>query len=402
MDVKIDAEKATKELQDMVQDRKESVMSDEQKKVFEDNQKKAQADQVKTDKVKAADDVILAKKEEERTQEEKDRAKTVIEERGKAEKKVEKDAEAKLPIEDKIKRVQEKSQQRINEMSNELKQLKDSNSTEAEALKVQIESLKVENENLNKRVPKPKSEANNALLLKQEKERMSQYLEEDKDKPREQRREMSKEDLDEWVLEDLTSATEWLVRQGRRKERESQTDKDSLSRQDAASEIMEAQKASLQKVMAKYPDLDVKARSQELRTQGKSEKEITDTILQENEKLRLLTEITKSDPKYLTAENGPELAMIEMEKRLTKSSANTEDKAKIDELTEKVEEMSAELASQKADEGITSSIPRVRISKEKLTEQEKGLVDMLKEAKAPQANIDSALKKFRTSKGINA
>ena len=154
--------------------------------------------------------------------------------------------------------------------------------------------------------------------------------------------------------------------------------------------------------MVKHPEVDASKRAKELRAEGKSEKEITDTIMSENDKLRLLTEITRSDPKYLTSENGPEMAMAEMEKRLKASGTNTEDKSKIEELTQKIEELSADMAAMNADEGINSSIPRTRINKETLTKQEEQIVSIMKSDNAPQKNIDAAVKKFRTSKGINA
>ena len=47
-------------------------------------------------------------------------------------------------------------------------------------------------------------------LKKTETDRINKYLEEDKDKPREERREMSKEELDNWYLEDMPEAQDWV------------------------------------------------------------------------------------------------------------------------------------------------------------------------------------------------
>jgi len=163
----MDVATAKKELQGIVEKHKETVMSAEQKKAQEPDRIKQQEEKVKADEAKAADDAILAKKEEERTQEEKDRAKTVLEDKEKADLKAKEEEEAKLSTEDKIKRIQEKSQKRIDEVLNEIKQLKDQGSAEATELRAKLEKLEADNKKLSQQIPQPRNVEIEATLRKQ-------------------------------------------------------------------------------------------------------------------------------------------------------------------------------------------------------------------------------------------
>lgn len=387
----ITKDKVQKELAKMVSREKTSVMSEEDRKAQEEAVAKKAKEATKAKEQKAKDDAILAKKEEERSKEEKERAGVIQKQRQEEEKKRKEEEEAKLPADEKVKRIQEKTQKRIDELSAELKGMHDQRSTEANDLKAEMETLRLENERLK---DKPREEPLKDKLAKTEKERISKYTTEDTDKPKEQRREMSKAELDDWYLEDAVSVTDWLNRRLLRRERERELD----IRRITADELEKKQQESLQRVFIKHPELNIKTKIEALKAQGKSEVEIKELMKNSIEKLKKLTEIVKSNPNYLSAEDGPEEAIAALE---TSTPAASDSDKKIDELTSKVEELSSELAAiRNSDEGINSTILTPNIDKKKLTAHEQELVSTMKSAGASEESIKSALKKFRISKGL--
>lgn len=395
--IEVKAEEAKKELQGLVDNAKQSAMSAEEKKALADKALKDQEAQKVAEAQKAKDAAILAKKEEERTAEEKERAKAVQEQEKKDKEKKAADEEANLAVDEKVKRIQEKTQKKIDEVLTELNIVKDKSSREAQELKATLQELRLENEELSKKLSAPKADSVEGLAEKQEKERLTKYLEEDKDKPLTERREMSDEDLSQWLIDDYAQASRWLARQERRKEKERDADVLNLKRKNSADDFVKKQKLSMEKVNIRHPELNVAKRAQELKSQGKNETEIRSIILGENSKYRILAEIMKEPgaEKYVSSEDGPERAAEEMERRL-KSTPNPGDKDKVDELTKKVEELSEELERMKnLDIGVNSTIQRSREANNKLSEAEKTLVDTMESVNAPQEAIDKALASFR-------
>jgi hypothetical protein len=400
----ITVEEAKKDLQSMVakeksfkEKEKEAVMSEEEKIALEDTRKKEQEAITAKEAEDKKNADILAKKDEELSEEEK-KTKTVLVDKTRA------DEESKLTAEEKIKRIKEETQKRIDEIHNELKQVKDKGTKDGEALQAELRTLRQENENLNKRLLKPDTTSDTTVMLKKkDAERIANYLEVDAQKPREERREMTKEELSEWTMEDLESATEWIAKRTMRRERERYVDVSKLRQDEATKNFTERQSESNIRVTIKHSDLDTSRREAELKAQGKSGQEIHNTLVQENEKYRLCTEIVKADPdKYMTADNGPELVMQEMERRLVNKPVDNQSAAdkKVEELTKRLEDAEALIASlQDSDIGINSTVNRKKGGDTKLTDREKVLVDTLKSLKTPQANIDSALKKLREKEG---
>jgi hypothetical protein len=400
----IKVEEAKKELQGMVGKQKESIekvrepmLSESEKKTSEDAKKKQQETEAQIKK----DAEILAKKSEERTEEEKKRA-------GVLEEEVRKREEASLSIEDKIKRVKEESQKRIDEVVNKLKLVEDQTSKEAQNLRNELAVQKQENENLVKKLIQPDKKDELTTILKQkEVERTKKYLEEDKDKPREQRREMSRDQLEEWLLEDQVSAQEWIAERALYRSRERSTDIRAQQKDTFIKDFVGKQDESNKRVLIRHPELDTAKREAELRSQGKTDKEIQETLCQENEKYRITSEIVKENPEqYLTKENGPELVVTEMEKRIASKSLTikTPDQERIDKLEETVKEQQTIIdeLTNPPDIGLNSTLLRVRELKTQISEQEKVLIKTLKDLNTPQNIIDSALKKFREKKGIKS
>lgn len=212
----------------------------------------------------------------------------------------------------------------IDDLQKELRTLKVEVEKSAEDKK-RIAALEAQIKTLQETVSKPaNTKKQDDELVKREKDRTDKYLSEDKDLPREERREMSKDELEDWFIEDPTAAQEFITKKVLRRDRERREDLAALTNKNKAADIIKAQEISQAKVTAKHPDLDVRGRFAQLKAEGKSYEEAAVIVQKENptgfEKAKLFAEIVKEDEdKYFLAPNGPELLMEEMERRLTKA-----------------------------------------------------------------------------------
>jgi len=380
MELKV--EDAKKELQGMVDDTKSQVQKEKDKvlpaeelKILEEKRQKdkeaTENARVEAETKAKADALILTKKSEELSEDEKKRKAELEESKRKEE-------ESKLSVEEKLKRVKDESQKRIDEVLNEMKQIKDKSSKEFEGLQKELQILKSQNEELSKRLSQsPAAKDETATELKKlEWERITKYLEEDKSLPREQRKEMSDEELEEWILEDLTHATVWINRREIRRVQETYQDRQELSTKTRAGEVIKKQQESLTRVLDKH-------------------KELNDV---NSEKAKIFNQIINEDKqKFLMAENGPELVVEEMEKRLAISSqpSQTEEQKQIEALQKTVEELTNTIQAiqNPDDEGINSTILRKKSTSNELTEAEQILMDTMKDL--PEINKQAALKSYR-------
>lgn len=274
-------------------------------KVAADAKAKADADTQEKDKgnsndAKAKDDVrILSTEESELNDVDKKRKSEILE------------AKKNNP-EDKIKRIQESSQKRIDEIVSELKEERNKRVQNEELIK------KLESElNGVKKVIQPKVDEDAKEKSKRtEAERINKYVEEDKNKPHSERREMSKEDLEKWYLEDPLSATEWIQeRTNRRADEKKNLEKENNGKV-AADEFIKKQNESKAKLFAKFPGTAPMDRIAELKKEGKKQTEIQSILMEENNEYKVCMEVIGDNPKFLEETNGPELVMAEMEKRL--------------------------------------------------------------------------------------
>lgn len=376
---------------------KEAQMSEGERKSLEakqaEDKKKAEEARVQAEAQARKDAELLAKKDDEITEDADKKRKSELLEKQRREE------DAKLSSEEKIKRIKEESQKRIDEVINKLKEIEDKSSKEAKLLKQELETLRQEKIDLEKKISTPPKDNIIALVDKEEKEKQSKYLQEDASKPREERREMSKDELDDWMLEDQVEAIAWINRREIRRAQEKYHNLATKQLENKTKTLLEKQIQSFSRVIIKHPELDIKKRKDELKAQGKSESEIEDTLLKENPKYKLSLEIASEHPEWRTAENAPELLAAEMEKRLEKSSVSGEGEKdkEIDELKKTVETLTAKIDAieNPPDEGITSTIAREKARKVQATEGEKILIQTMKDAKAPQDKIDAAVRKYR-------
>jgi hypothetical protein len=247
---------------------------------------------------------------------------------------------------------EEKIQKRFDELTGQIKSLKNERVKDVE----RIEKLEQEKADLEKKIVAPKAEEEKVDALKKaETERLGKYLEEDKDKPLAERREMSKEELEGFLSDDYVAATEWIAERSIRRATERHQFKNKTDSDVKTKVFIEKQNASAAKTLEKHPELNVDSRIVELKAEGKSAKEIHETISKENVKYRLANKIIAEHPEYFQAENGPELVVAEMERQLKKPSSPKETE---EEREARIREEGAEAERQRQgaiDEGLDPS-----------------------------------------------
>lgn len=322
-------------------------------KVAADAKVKADAEKAKDEGIKAAEAAAKVK-EDERILVADDKTLSEPELSRKAELKEIKRKKEESPDE-KIRRVQEASQKRIDEITSKLKDTEHKTASQIAKLEADLAEL---------RRPKVEGDVQDRIE-REESVRVAKYLQEDKAKPREHRREISEDELEEWYLEEPLKATRWVQkneirRADERKALEAEIKEEELRAKGktGAEEFIAKQNLSRQKLFEKYPGVNP---SPEVlaKHKGKSRDAIREALCEENEEFRLCTEIVAEDPKkYLETVNGPELLMAEMEKRLAGAAGDEGGSGKIvlskDELNERVEEEIARRALVDG-EGISSS-----------------------------------------------
>lgn len=396
----VKADELKKELDGMVakeeeksQKAAESIMSPEEKQKLEADKKEAEAKRIEAEAQAKKDAELLVKKDEEiKDEAEKKRKAELLE-------KQQKEEEAKLSTDDRIKKVKDESQKRIDEISNRLKQVEDKSSKEAQTLRQELELERKSKAELEKKIAAPVKEDVVALVKKEEKERQTKYLQEDNSKPREERREMNKDELDDWMLEDQTEAVAWIQRRELRRAIETHQNISAKQLESKTKNLMEKQIQSFSRVLIKHPELDVKARKEALKAEGKSETEIETALRQENAKYRLSMDIAEQHPEWRTAEDAPELLIAELEKQLAKQPASEKNeevealKKQIEELSSKVEEL-----TNPPEEGISSNRRRESNNPEQKVDGEDLIAETMRAYKAPQTAIDAAIKQYREKK----
>jgi unconventional prefoldin RPB5 interactor 1 len=333
-------------------------------------------------------ELILKKDEEIKDEVEKKRKTELLEAKRKEE-------DSKLSAEDRIKKVKEESQKRIDEIHNKLKELEDKSSKESRTLKLELETLRKEKES-------PKSDDIAYIIEKEESERIKKYLEEDKSLPREKRREMSKDELNDWMLEDTVEATAWINRREIRREIDKRQNFVIKQKEGLSKKLFREQTASYAKVVLEHPELNIKSRMLDLKNQGKTEEEAESIIRSENKKYDLILKIADENPDWKFEPNAPEMAAKEMAKRISKES-ESDNKSETDKIIEKLQARIEALETEKAressfDEGVNSNLPGNPKGKSVLTELEKNLVEIMTKNKATPEMIDSALEDLRKKK----
>jgi len=387
-----DAKKDMEKLVEKARKEYEAGLPEDKKKLLEQTRKAEEEARKKQEEQQKKDAELLEreiKEPDKLSEDDKKRVVVVKEEKVKAE-------EAKLSGEEKLKRTQDSMQRRIDELSNELKQNKELTAKEIKTHQKELQLLRQENENLKDRFSQPEKPDTTAVLRQKEQERLTKYLQEDAGLLKEQKREMSEEEFEEWYAEQPARAQRWLTQQELRRARERAKDQEDLDKDNYRKDFERKIDESQARVLIRHPELDITKREAELKGQGKSSAEIRSIICQENEKFRIAAEIVRENPDYFTKANAPELIAVEMERRLAvKSSqpAETAEQKEIKALRKKLEDLEAEVAGREiTDQGVNSTVVNQNANQEGYTPQEAQIVDLMTSAGASKKEIDLALK----------
>lgn len=306
--------------------------------------------------------------------------------------------------EDVEKKKQAKLDARFGELTGKIKDFE----RDKEANKAELEQLRKEKDELAAIVNPPKAESEVGKITK---ETLSKYLEEDKDKPREQRREMTKDELEDWFLEEPVAANEWIVDRSLRRTDE----RKGIATKITTDNFAKKQKESFDRVTAKHPTLDIgklKERLEVLEGEKKTKKEINTILAEEFPDMVLTYQVADEHPEWENEESGPELVMKEVEKRKAnppKPKEKEDESTKLKEANETIEKLKQEKEDlelelekeENNDIGMNSNTARSRQNEKdkELSKQEKLLVATMRSKGASKESIEKALKKFRDKKG---
>jgi len=326
---KMDQIKKDKEAKAAAQVKKEDSKA-EQAKAEPQRQTPPEDDALaKAEEQKKAEDALIAKKDEDLTDEEKTRKTEILKARDKSK-------------EDKVEKRKAEIQKEIDDLIAKKKSL-ETDVQEREKLVKEIEDLRRQKEEIAKKEP-PVDEA--AVAKEAEVKRISAYLAEDKAKPLAERREMTKEELETWLMEDYAAAQEWIAERAVRRARERDGFQKEQSDKKRFKEFQEKQSESARRTEARHPELNPQKRMDELKAQGKTVQEIHSILMEENVKYRLANEIITEHPDWLSYVDGPDRVVAEMEKRLAKVEPP---KKKEDEQGETQEEKDARIREEAAE-----------------------------------------------------
>ncbi len=260
---------------------------------------------------------------------------------------VKKVEEAKTP-EKKLEEWQEKTQKRIDELSGALKAEKEGRKADAQTIEVlesNIANLKGDLEDSGSIESDADRDAKTAEGLH------AKMVEEDKDLPREKRREMSNEELEEFLLEDYRAANEWIVERSLRR-------RDEVSARKQSKEVTTQIDANAKKLYDEFPgcnqeDSVTKLMTEKSMSMGDAVKEVR----KENKDFDLMMDIFESDAKFRDPAEGPERVVAEMKKR-----KETKEETKESYSKEEVEQMKKDAIEEEQkrvagiDVGLTNSI----------------------------------------------
>lgn len=381
-----DATKAKEESSASDKPKEEKTKGDEAKKSAEQAEEKAQEDEK-----------ILDTPEDQLDEGQKTRKAELLKTKKEKEESSKTDEQKKK--EGEKKEEQDKLDKRFAELTNEIKHLK----VEKGSDKDKIGTLEKELAGIKEKQDRPVKEK---TAKDAEQEKIKKFIEEDKDKPPAERREMSKADLEEWLLEDNVAAQEWLADRSVRRSDDRKAAAKQQVKEKYIKELVNKMSESSKRVEEKHPELNTKAREDELRAEGKNDKEINAILIKENKKYSIMMDIMKENPNKYIVENGPELMEKELVKRLgtpekkeNKTSFTDEELAKIKEDARKEAIEEEKERQSNIDEGNTSTQGKTKKTKTKMSpEMDKKLSEILKRTGTSREQFDKAAErsaKFR-------
>lgn len=269
--------------------------------------------------------------------------------------------------ETKTKEEKDNVSKRIGELTGKIKDLTREGSQDKE----QIQNLQKQVEELQKQLNATPEQKAQDELKKLEDDRIAKYLDEDKTKPREERREMTRDELEEWLLEDAVAATEWMTDRKIRRRDEATNDKATFEGKTKAESILKSQAESEARVNDKHPEIQqATERRKALLEEGKSPEEVSRIIFQENPKARAIAAVLRSmspqeHESIMLAPDGPE-QLMERAVQYMSGQQKQAQKESDDEKARKIAEEAAEAERQRqAELDVTHKSTRKSLPEEK-------------------------------------
>jgi len=293
---------------------------------------------------------------------------------------------------------------RFGELTGEIKDLKSQLETENDRKNQdngKISVLEAKIAELENKLNPPKDTIE-SQIKKAELERITKYAEEDKNKPNAERREMTKDDLDTWFMEDPVEAQEWMIDRSYRRNEEKKEQKAELQKKEIDKKALE----SYERILKLDPEVDIRKveeRGAALKVEGAPIKEIHAKIRKEFPKIILMQEIAREHPEWEKKPNGPELVFAELQKRLKKpKEEKKDDKAEVEQKAkeEKIRTEAAEAERQRQaniDEGNNSNTDGSGLN-ENSEAYQKQLKIMVKSG-GTKEELDNILKRRQTIPG---
>ena len=255
-----------------------------------------------------------------------------------------------------------KVEQRFKKLKWEHETFKEEAEAKVKETLVRLEALEKENERLRRETEgTPETKILNDIEAK-DLQRRHRYIEEDKHLPREQRREMTREEYEEWSVDDNSSATDWKVKQALRADKERSRDYDEAVAKTKVDSILRQQQISRLRLEARHPELALDGIKAKLKSEGMDEKQIHDKLYSENQKYKVVFDLIQSDrdfaEKVAFDPKGPEILEKEMIKKLSEIKPNQEI-SEVEKLKQQIAELQETIGIEKErqerlDEGIVS------------------------------------------------
>ena len=317
-------------------------------------------------------EIALKAQEDLKTEEQKPEAKDAGEGTPPDKKKTEAEGKEENAKDEQIEQIKKSTQARIDELTkevNEERRSRDEDNKKSEALEEEIKSLR-------QRLEKDGViDSDEKVTEKSVKANWDKFVSEDAEKLFAERREMSKEDLEDFMIEDSVAAQEWLIERRFRREKELDFAKTSKQEQEAllSQEEYDNQVGeSRRKLLTKYPDLEISKRRFEVAKEVMTEEEYTkvnvpdgnltekaqkekyaiigkyaeqmDTAIRKENKTydEMMKIIESNKDKYLNNPKGPEMVMLELDKILSESSSEKVPPTYTVEEVEKIKREAAE------------------------------------------------------------
>ena len=292
-------------------------------------------------------------------------------------------------------------EKRIGELTGKVKDLKREGTSDKETigkLQVQIDELQKDAN----ATPEQKAQEERKKV---DDERIAKYLDEDKDLPKEKRREMTRDDLEEWLLEDMVSAQEWMTDRTIRRREEAREEKTRGETKAKATEVIKQQEESNKRVAEKYPALaEGKERRKALTDAGKTQEEADRIIFQENPTVRALASVLKTmkpedHDAMLIDPAGPENLMKKVDAVLNKREKRED--TDTEERDRKIAEEAIEAERQRmADIDVTKNSTRNGTPEVEQTDAYKQQLALAKKAGISKERLDKRLAQRKKISGL--